>query len=473
MFKRTLIGFFAFSMYLGLVGQTGSLQVTGLLRDGWKPIKGCVIQLYSQGALLMIQVTDVRGKFNFTLELNREYQMVFTAYKYVTKTVSINTKVEEFEIQDWSFWFNLDLFPEIPGIDYTLFQIPIAKIFYNPTWREFDYDISYSEKIKKLGDKTLEMVKKERGKHYLYLAAEAEKEFRQKNFIGAMDNLLYAGVCDPYNPYPAEQLQTVFRTMLRTNSQLKRFLLLHELGDSCLREHAFNKATVFFSEALFLFPKSDFTQFKSRLADTLSQRFDNSLYRARRFEYYVAIADKYIGQKDYLNALYYYQLAGDIFPMDEYVFKQKRFILSDIAQTNITNPVLEFRKLVESADKHFSNSNWDLAEKQYLQARALNPNDQYVAIQLEKIQRKKTLFKPFSFTPESRDKKFINDLLGTYDKGITQEIHEWEGKQVLRIIINDGKSAWEYLQIKSKTDTVYYRNGQPITKQVFKTETGY
>ncbi|HON17677.1 MAG TPA: hypothetical protein PK990_00740 [Salinivirgaceae bacterium] len=454
------------------LAQTGSLTISGFLRDGWKPINRALIQLYSQGALLMVQETDISGKFDFNLELNREYQLIFSAYNYVSKTVSINSTVEENESKNWTFWFNLELFPEIPGIDYSLFQLPVAKIFYIPSWREFDYDISYTEKIQKLGEKTLELVKKERSRQYHVVTAQAEKANKEKKYIKAMDYLLAAGVLDPYSPYPLEQLKALEKNMLRAGKNYERFLELHYLGDSCIREHAFSKASVFFSEAIFLFPESDFTNYKSKLTDTLSRRFDNSLFRSRRFEYYVAMADKYLGSKDYMNALYYFQLASDLFPNDDYVFKQKQFIEKNILKSTTGNQVTQFRKLLENADKNFSMGNYDLAEKLYRQAQQLNPNDPYINIQLNKIEQRKSIFKPFSFTPESRTKNFLIDLARTYEKGITQEYHDWEGKKVFRVIINDGPQAREYLQITSKSDTLFYRDGEKITGQTFKIETG-
>ncbi len=453
------------------VAQTGGLRISGFLRDGWKPISGSLVQLYSQGALLMVAETDLSGRFDFDLELNREYQLIFAAYGYVTKRLNIDTSVRDYEARDWVYWFNMELFPEIEEIDFSVFQLPVAKVFYSPNWGEFDFDHTYTGKIKTLSNNLINLVKKERNSQYQKYVVLAEKEINQDNLIRAIDFYLMAKVCDPYSPYPQEQINLLDKTLLKKSDKYERYLDLQALGDSCLREHAFGKASVFYAESVSLFPQSEYAWYKNNLADTLNSRFDNTLFKSIRFNQNVALADSYIRVRDYMNAMYHYQIASELNPADEYVFKQLRFLKTQINLNGIDKSSFEYRRLIELADKQFARSDYEGAAKYYQQALDINPSDQYVKIQIEKVNRKKALFAGFSFTPESRNNKYLEDLARSYDKGISQEFHEWQGKNVLRIIINDGREAREYLKISGNSENRFYRNGKEISENIFHTET--
>jgi tetratricopeptide (TPR) repeat protein len=451
--------------------QTGGLRISGFLRDGWKPVSGSLVQLYSHGALLMVAETDLSGRFDFDLELNREYQLIFGAYGYVTKRLTVDTSVRDYEVRDWIYWFNMELFPEIQEIDFSVFQLPVAKIFYSPNWGEFDFDHAYTGRLRTLSNNLVNLVKKERSSQYQKYLVLAEKESKLGNLVKAIDYYLAARVCDPYSPYPQEQINALDKMLLKKSDKYKRFLELQTLGDSCLREHAFGKASVFFGESVSLFPESEYGWYKSNLADTLHSRFDNTLFKSIRFSQNVALADKYIRARDYMNAMYHYKMASEFNPNDEYVFKQLRFLKTQVNVPDSDKTSSEYRRLIELGDKQYGRSDYEGAAKYYNQALVLNPSDQYVKIQIEKVNRKKSLFAGFSFTPESRNAKYFEDLARIYDKGISQEFHEWEGKMVLRVVINDGRDAREYLKISSSNQSKYYRNGKEITENIFRTET--
>lgn len=458
-------------MTIIVTAQGGGVQISGFLRDGWKPISGSIVQLYSQGSLLMVAETDLSGRFNFDLELNREYQLIFAAFGYVTKTMTINTKVRDNEERDWTYWFNMEIFPEIADTDFSVFQLPVAKIFYSPNWGEFDFDYNYSVKIKNLSNAVVSHVRKERSVQYNTYLSQAENELKKKNLIRAIDYYLLARVCDPYFPYPIEQIAVVEKQLLKNSDLYKQYTKLQELGDSCLRDHSFVKASVFYAESAAIYPESEYAQYKLNLSDTLKNRFDNTMYKSLAFNRNVELADKYIGNSDYINARYYYKRAAELNPNDEYVFKQIKFINTQTNTPIDDQTTDQYRQLIEKGDRQLALSDYDGAIRCYNKAHDLNPSDHYVKIQIEKINKMKLLMASFSFSPESRTKKYLQDLAKAYDKGISEELREWEGKKVHRVIINDGIEAREYIKIVDNNNTQYYRNGQTITENVFRTET--
>ncbi|MGI6478240.1 MAG: tetratricopeptide repeat protein [Salinivirgaceae bacterium] len=472
-FSKILLLVIFINLFSYVSAQNGGLQISGFLRDGWKPISGSMVQLYSYGSLLMVAETDLAGRFSFELELNREYQLIFAAYGYVTKRLTIDTNVRENEEREWVYWFNMEIFPEIPNTDFSVFQLPVAKIYYSPNFGEFDFDYNYSGKFKNLSNNLISYVKKERYAQYNKHISLADNGKKSGDFVKAIDHYLMARVYDPYVLYPTEQINSLETQLLRKSNKYKAFIELQQLGDSCMRGHDFSKASVFYTESASMYPENDYAWYKANLADTLNSRFDNSMYIKLQYNHHVSLADKYISNRDYINSLYHYELASKLNPNDEYVFKQIKFLGTQLNISVDRSDSEQYRKLIENGDRCFQNSDYDKAEQYYNEALTINQSDQYVKIQIDKINRKKELFKQFSFSPESRTKEFIANLAKTYDTGLTQEFHEWDGKKVVRIIINDGREAREYVKTVSDSDTLYYRNGQNISKVVFQTETGH
>ena len=473
--KRLQIGFVFVCLMLSVLaveGQKGGLLISGFLRDGWKPLSGSLVQLYSQGTLLSVKETNISGKFEFALELNRDYLIVFAAYGYITKRLSINTSVRNDEIKEWDYWFNMELFPDIEEIDFSIFQLPVAKIIYLSNWGEFDFDNNYSEKLRELSSNVTGLVKRERGEQYRKYIIEAENAAKKGNLIKAIDYYLLAGVCDPYSTYPMEQINLADKMLLKKASDYSRYIELQFLGDSCLREHDFSKASVFFKESVRLYPDSDYSWYKKKLADTLYSRFDNTFYKSEKFKQSVAIADNYIRSRDYINARFYYEIAAEILPNDEYVFKQISFLKSMMPNTKYDNTHTEHRKKVDLADKYYNNNDFQKAIENYRLALQVNPSDQYVKIQIDKLEKKRNSIIEFNFSPGARSAEFLKDLFVNYDKGHTVEKYNLDGKEIVRVVINDGQEAREYLKIESQNETTYYRNGLPIGYNVFKTETG-
>lgn len=461
------------NLFGSVSAQNGGLRISGFLRDGWKPISGSMVQLYSYGSLLMVAETDLSGRFNFDLELNREYQLIFAAYGYVTKRLSIDTNVRENEEREWTYWFNMEIFPEIPDTDFSVFQLPVAKIYYSSRFGEFDFDNNYSGKFKNLSNSLISYVKKERYPQYNKHISLADSKKKSGEFVKAIDHYLMARVYDPYALYPSEQIISLEVQLMRKGNKYKAFIDLQQLGDSCMREHDFSKASVFYAESASIYPESDYARYKANLADTLNSRFDNSMYKNLLYNHYVSLADKYISNRDYINSLHNYELASKINPNDEYVFKQIQFLSTQLNISVDQSDSEQYRKLIENGDKCFHDSDYDKAEQFYNEALTFNQSDQYAKIQIDKINRKRESFKQFSFSPESRTKEFIANLAKIYDTGLSQEFHEWNGKNVVRIIINDGREAREYVKIESDSETLYYCNGQNISEVVFKTETGH
>ena len=68
-------------------------------------------------------------------------------------------------------------------------------------------------------------------------------------------------------------------------------------------------------------------------------------------------------------------------------------------------------------------------------------------------------------------KQYLNRLAKKYPEGVTVENYDFDKRDVKRVIVNYDGLAKEYRKVKhSWGGTYFFRNGQSISKAVFKVE---
>ena len=118
------------------------------------------VELYENGNRKSVRALDGSGKFSFDLELDNTYVFEFSQDGYVTKKISVNTSVSDAERKEYGFIpfdFQVTLFKQYEGVNFVVFNQPVAQIKYNPEIGDFDYDMDYTKSIQQ----RLEEVEKE------------------------------------------------------------------------------------------------------------------------------------------------------------------------------------------------------------------------------------------------------------------------------------------------------------------------
>ncbi|MES2513820.1 MAG: hypothetical protein V4580_06720 [Bacteroidota bacterium] len=111
-----------------------------------------IVQVLQDGKLLTSFKTDQYGNYNVYLPLGGDYLISISKNNYVQKYFSVSTKNVP-EDQKTNFKFpairaDIDLFKYYEGVDYSLFDEPINKFFYNTKKGNFDYDKEYLKQKK-------------------------------------------------------------------------------------------------------------------------------------------------------------------------------------------------------------------------------------------------------------------------------------------------------------------------------------
>ena len=144
--------FFPFHAVKDSSNKSHFLDLKGRIMVGKKSLAGTLVTIYADTGMTVVQKVEADGKgyVAFHLPVQREYTMKISKQGYVTKRVSIDTRMpRDYEIGDYFFEFSVDLFLEIEGVDVSILKFPVAKIFFNTFNKGFDYDFNYTAKINK------------------------------------------------------------------------------------------------------------------------------------------------------------------------------------------------------------------------------------------------------------------------------------------------------------------------------------
>jgi hypothetical protein len=169
------------------------LDITVTSRDIKLP--GATITITKDGSNFEKLVIGKESKYIFELPQDAEYYITVSKEGYVSKILSVSTNnVPEKQVTDYYFVFKVkvDIFKVIEGIDYSVLDEPIGKIFYDRNPRVFDYDLKYTRfiqaQLNKLKKELLEKEKLEEEK----IKQEKEEIISKEKAIQQQQGILQA-----------------------------------------------------------------------------------------------------------------------------------------------------------------------------------------------------------------------------------------------------------------------------------------
>lgn len=112
-----------------------------------KLLESVLITMYSGDIPYSEIWTNKKGKCSFKLPLDNNFKIQISKKGFVTKHISVSTKIPNDKRGVFSFSFDIDLFKEVKGLDVSILKKPIAKVEYNFTLDAFAYDVGYTSRI--------------------------------------------------------------------------------------------------------------------------------------------------------------------------------------------------------------------------------------------------------------------------------------------------------------------------------------
>ncbi|HET6227587.1 MAG TPA: hypothetical protein VFF27_14995 [Bacteroidia bacterium] len=135
--------------YLEINGSIRERLVKNIMGDsGDNPwLDSAIVTVYYNNAVYKRVYTTRRGKCNFQLPLDRIYTVELSKPGYVSKKFEVNTKTPPNKRDAYDFYFDMDIFEYIEGLDTKLLEKPLAIVYYNITNNQFEYDAAYTNRI--------------------------------------------------------------------------------------------------------------------------------------------------------------------------------------------------------------------------------------------------------------------------------------------------------------------------------------
>lgn len=102
-----------------------------------------IVQVLQNGRLMTTFKTDNSGSYNIYLPLGNDYLISISKNNYVQKYFSVSTKgipAEQTGIKFPTIKADVDLLKYYEGVDYSMFNEPITKFYYNKRKDNFDFD---------------------------------------------------------------------------------------------------------------------------------------------------------------------------------------------------------------------------------------------------------------------------------------------------------------------------------------------
>ncbi|MCB0484271.1 MAG: hypothetical protein KDC37_06885, partial [Flavobacteriales bacterium] len=131
-------------------GQMERLTVTGDMADGFADMTGAFVNVLVDGQKLKRIDADKSGNFKFDLEFGRDYVIEFRKQFYATKRVEVhlrNVTPEMVDIGCKPRGWEVGMLKKVEGIDYSMLDKPVGKVFYEPEFKCFDWDAGYSLQV--------------------------------------------------------------------------------------------------------------------------------------------------------------------------------------------------------------------------------------------------------------------------------------------------------------------------------------
>ncbi|MBL4658292.1 MAG: carboxypeptidase regulatory-like domain-containing protein [Flavobacteriales bacterium] len=128
-----------------------TIKVNGKITEDRAKLEGAVVSLIKNSRLMQEVVTSGNGKFVFVLKAGNNYEIEVSKPGYVRKSITFSTKSVPAKNVGQGFpEFPIEfvLFLEVEGVNATVLEKPVGRIFYSALTDDFTIDMEYNQSIK-------------------------------------------------------------------------------------------------------------------------------------------------------------------------------------------------------------------------------------------------------------------------------------------------------------------------------------
>ncbi|PKP12111.1 MAG: hypothetical protein CVU09_01040 [Bacteroidetes bacterium HGW-Bacteroidetes-4] len=379
------------SVYTTLYSQKdqGYLEVKGTVKVDREGLSGAKINLYKNGTKDKVFIADDAGRFEFRLDLNSNYDLVFSKRGYFSKKLFFNTHVPPEDVGIWNYKFAIELIPEIEGFNASLFNEPIGKFEFNDRMGDFDYDEVYTSNMQKRIKALMAEYEKARREAFKKLIAQADDFFNNKDYDQAIEFYDKAIDLDPFDPYPDDQIFMIGKIIQKDQNVEKNYQKNIELADQHFRDEFYGNAQKYYQRAI-KYKNEKYPNDQLALIETLlNQEEDDG--GEKLYVQTIAAADRLFQSQQYQPSLDKYNEALGIKPNETYPKERITEITAIMAQlekdkNSREQLEKEYNQTIMLADSRFDAKDLTTARTHYLKASQLKPAETYPRIRLTEIE---------------------------------------------------------------------------------------
>jgi len=390
-----------------------ALDATIKDQDGGR-LTGVSVVLLQDGALVNKVKTGKNGRFDLLLNFDHEYIIEANKPGYVSKRMHVNTKNVPEDEQLWGYeygGFAIDLFKQIEGVDFSVLDQPVAKIYYDPNIQNFDYDKVYTKQIKreldaliedyKSKEKMQEQILKQKEQDYLLAMKDAENAMEDGDYLVAKENYLAAASIKPDAKEPKSKITSLEAKINAESGKEEKYLAALATADQLYGSKKFSQAEAKYNEAAGIKPGEtypvDQAKKSSKAAAELKAKQEADALLAesdRKYNAEIEKADDEFTKSNYQNARTYYQnalsyKADETYPKNQLKAIEKR-IAEEKEKESLAAKAAEtldrYNAQIAKAEAAFKSKNYSSAKKGYQEAINIKADEAYPKDQLTIIE---------------------------------------------------------------------------------------
>ncbi len=370
-----------------VVAQDWDFKVSGKVEKAGKKLDGAIVTLYQGSSMVKQVTTSSSGKFDFTLMPNSDYMITVTKSGHITKRFSFNTRNVPDERGKAGFAgmdMTISIFDALKGVDYSILNQPLAKVKYETSEEDFDYDKAYTQSIQDALRRLQELEEQSRRsaeENYKNAVARGDKAFAAKDYTGAKAAFTEATNFKPEEQYPKTKIaecDKMLASMKGDQEKEQKYKDAITRGDQNMTVKEWAGAKAAYTEALGIkpneaYPKQKIAEIDKLFADQQKQRELDEKYRAA-----IANADKSFNTKLYSFAKSGYEQALLIKPNEQYPKDKIAEIAKLLAAVDAEKAKEQkYKDAITKGDNAFNGKDYAGAKAAYNEALGIKPGEKY------------------------------------------------------------------------------------------------
>lgn len=414
--NRFILFFFLFFVLTrGNAQDVNNLAIDATVKDkeGGR-LENAKVTLIQDGAEVNRVTTGKNGRFDLFLDFGHEYFIEIEKSGFVSKKLYINTHNVPADEQAWGYEFGgfiIDLFKDVQGIDYSILDKPVGKVYYDEVISNFQYDKAYTKEIqaevKELEEeyeakKELALkLEQQREEEFLLALRDAEAAIKDGDLQTAKDNLLAAQGMKPSEKMVAEKLTQVNNQIAQKTNNSERYATVIKTADELFASAKYDEAIDAYNEAIGIKGSDSYALDKVKQAElekkalaAKAQELSVAEKIEQEYNAMITKADDAFSNGKYADAKSLYKNAIGIKGSEEYpkqqILKADQNLVEEAnaEKDRLANQQLDanYQLQIEKADVAFKSGNYTNALSFYKAAKAIKSAETYPSDQILKIE---------------------------------------------------------------------------------------